>query len=83
MTNFIKFLYFYFLYFIKFKTLKRIKVLQNKDFICLPTSKGIYKVTRRCPHQGAYLEQGYVNDDIIICRWHGSKICASKLGEKV
>tara|TARA_B100001059_G_C17630134_1_gene473987 strand:- start:132 stop:380 length:249 start_codon:yes stop_codon:yes gene_type:complete len=67
---------------IKFKTLKKIRVI-NDDFLYLSSSKGNFKINRRCPHQGAYLDKAYINDNIITCHWHGCKIYINAIGKKI
>ena len=66
----------------KFKTIKPIKII-NDDKICVTSFKGNYIINRRCPHQGAFLETGYLNDNVLTCRWHGCPIFINVKGEKV
>ena len=66
----------------KFKTIKRIKVINNKK-ICVTSSKGNFLINRRCPHQGSFLETGYLNDNILTCRWHGCPVFIDIKGEKI
>ena len=75
-------LYYRFIFAFKFKTLKTFKVL-NKNDLYLSSSKGNYKIKRRCPHQGAFLEKGYIDDNKITCHWHGCKIYINIIGEKI
>ena len=74
--------YYRFLFFYKFKTLKKLKII-NKETICLPSSKGIFKVARKCPNQGAFLENAFIHDYIIECHWHGCKLNISTKGKKL
>ena len=66
----------------KFKTIKPIIII-NDDKICVTSSKGNYIINRRCPHQGAFLEKGYLNDNVLTCKWHGCPIIINVKGEKV
>ena len=34
---------------------------------------GVTAVKRRCPHQGAPLEEGWIEGDDLICPWHGCR----------
>jgi len=70
------------IFFIKYKTIKPIKII-NEDLICVSSSKGNYLINRRCPHQGAFLEKAYLNDNILICHWHGCRFIINKIGEKI
>tara|TARA_B100001250_G_scaffold97518_1_gene81827 strand:- start:125 stop:388 length:264 start_codon:yes stop_codon:yes gene_type:complete len=66
---------------IKFKTLKKVLVVGDK-YLYLSSSRGNFKINRRCPHQGAYLEKAYINDNIVTCHWHGCKIYINAIGKK-
>jgi len=65
---------FYRIYFIlKFKTFKKAINLNSTEII-IPTSKGLYKIFAKCPHQGAQLKKSFISDNIITCHWHGCNI---------
>ena len=70
------------LFLLKFKTL-RSKILLNRNEIAVCCSKGIFKLDRRCPHQGAFLENSYQRDNILTCHWHGCKIVVDAKGKKM
>ena len=70
------------LFLLKFKTL-RSKILLNRNEIAVCCSKGIFKLDRRCPHQGAFLENSYKHDNILTCHWHGCKILVNTKGKKI
>ena len=70
------------IFFNKYKTLKPIKII-NEDLICVSSSKGNYLINRRCPHQGAFLEKAYLNDNILTCHWHGCRFVINKIGEQI
>ena len=65
----------------KYKTIKPI-IKINNDKLCVSSSKGNYIISRMCPHQGAYLEKGYLKDNVITCHWHGCKIYTNIVGVK-
>jgi nitrite reductase/ring-hydroxylating ferredoxin subunit len=73
MFKFFKIIFFrlYFIY--KFKSFKKLLVLNNQTLVTF-TSQGIYQIPRRCPHQGAFLENAFKKDNLLICNWHGCKI---------
>ena len=62
-----------FIFLVKYGSLKSIKLLNDRE-ILVCTSKGIFKINRRCPHQGAYLEKSFKKDNVLTCHWHGCKI---------
>ena len=70
------------IFLLKYKTIKPIKIINNEK-ICVSSSKGNYLINRRCPHQGAFLERAYLNDNILTCHWHGCKIYINLKGKKV
>ena len=65
----------------RYKTFRAIQVINNKT-IAVSCSKGIYLVNRRCQHLGAYLDQAFKNDNVIICNWHGCRINVDSIGSK-
>lgn len=67
---------------LRFKTFQSIALLDNNT-IAICCSKGIFKLNRRCPHQGAFLEKSYKNDNILTCHWHGCKFLVDVIGEDI
>ena len=65
-----------------FRTMKPIKIINNEK-ICVTSSKGNFLIDRRCPHQGSFLENGYLNDNILTCRWHGCPTFIDIKGQKI
>ena len=60
------------LFLIKYKTFKSIVVDPTDTGTLLVCHAGkVAKIKRRCPHQGARLEEGYFADDCLVCPWHG------------
>ena len=47
------------LFIYKYKTIKSMKVINNNQ-ICVSSSKGNFIISRRCPHQGAFLEKAFL-----------------------
>ncbi len=43
----------------------------DEQGVIFQTDTGYYAVENRCPHAGAYLHEGEVEDDILMCVWHG------------
>jgi len=70
------------LFIYKYRTIKSMKIINN-DQICVSSSKGNFIISRRCPHQGAFLEKAFLHDNVITCHWHGCKIFTDIVGEKV
>ena len=82
LMKFLNFLKYRLIFLYKYKTLKNF-VIQNNEFLILPSSKGIYKMKRFCPHQNAPLEKAFKKDNIIICHWHGCKMQINKKGVRI
>ena len=82
MFNLIIRFYYRFLFVLKYNTLKSHKVINEND-LYITSSKGNFRINRRCPHQGAYLENALIKDNIVTCHWHGCKIYINVLGEKI
>ncbi|MGA2052316.1 MAG: Rieske 2Fe-2S domain-containing protein [Opitutales bacterium] len=65
---------------LRHRTLRRAVVDPSDDNrIIVCCSHGEVRMKRRCPHQGAPLEDAYFKGDTLICQWHG---CRFKLGQK-
>ena len=75
-------LYYRIKFYYKFKSFKPVKVT-NENEILVCSSKGIFLLNRRCPHQGAYLEKAFKKDNILICHWHGCKVFSDLKGKKI
>tara|TARA_B100000575_G_scaffold290413_1_gene294062 strand:+ start:899 stop:1144 length:246 start_codon:yes stop_codon:yes gene_type:complete len=78
----LNYLFFRIIFFFKFKTLKKY-MIKDEKLLILPTSKGIFKIDRYCPHQNAPLEKAFIKDNIIVCHWHGCKMQINRKGIKV
>ncbi len=62
------------LFALKHKTLSKIVVNPADPKTVLVYDKGATKKSQRfCPHQGAPMEKGYVEDGKLVCGWHGCK----------
>ena len=61
------------IFLLKYKTIKPIKIINNEK-ICVSSSKGNYLINRRCPHQGAFLERAYLNDNILTAQLPESEL---------
>lgn len=57
-----------FVAFLKINTL----IVEGKKICLVHTSKGIYAIQEKCPHNGASLQYGYCNDkqNSIVCPLH-------------
>jgi nitrite reductase/ring-hydroxylating ferredoxin subunit len=64
---------------LKHRTIGR-KVLDSSEpTMILVYHKGkIVRMPRRCPHQGAPLEKGYLKGDTLVCPWHGCHFSLTK-----
>jgi len=68
------------LFALRHRTWRRVVVdPADPEKICVHSSRGVTRMKRRCPHQGAPLERAYFEGDTMICQWHG---CRFKLGQK-
>ena len=47
--------------------------INNNDFAFFRFNNKVYAFKDRCPHQGAPLSDGYVQDGCIVCIYHGWK----------
>ncbi len=45
----------------------------NQQIVIFRTEDNYYAIENRCPHAGAYLHEGYIEEQILICHWHGWK----------
>ena len=70
------------LFCLRFKTLKSIMAINDYEVVVY-CSKGIFKMDRRCPHQGAYLEGFFKKDNILTCHWHGCRLTVDLKGERI
>ncbi len=43
----------------------------NEQIVIFKTDSGYFAVENRCPHAGAFLDEGEVNGNILTCIWHG------------
>ena len=75
-------IYYRIIFYFKYRTFKPIKII-NEHLICVSSSKGNYSLPRRCPHKGAFLEKGYLYDNVLVCSWHGCKFYINIKGKKV
>lgn len=39
------------------------------------TENGYLAISDACPHQGASLSAGYIEDEMVMCPWHAWKFC--------
>ncbi|MEE8114110.1 MAG: Rieske (2Fe-2S) protein, partial [Nitrososphaerales archaeon] len=46
---------------------------KSDETITVHTDRKTYKVCRNCPHEGADLSNGYIEEDSLVCRRHGWK----------
>ncbi len=68
------------LFALRHKTCRRVVVdPADANMIQVHCAHGVVRMKRRCPHQGAPLEDAYFQGDTLICQWHG---CRFKLGGK-
>jgi nitrite reductase (NADH) small subunit len=65
-------------------------VLENGRAICIANHQGSYTaLAAECPHVGAPLAQGDIEDGKLVCPWHGWEfrlsdgLCANRVGESV
>ena len=65
---------------LRYRTLKKIiPSVKDASQILVCHQGQIVQLKRRCPHQGALLENGYLKGSDLICPWHG---CRFKLFNK-
>lgn len=63
---------------LKHRTLKKAAILsENPEMIEVCHGGTLTRLKRRCPHQGAPMETGSVQDGHLVCPWHG---CRFRLG---
>ena len=48
----------------------KVVAVGRKIIAVFRTTSGIYAIDDVCPHMGASLGSGYVEDDIVTCAWH-------------
>lgn len=59
----------------KHKTFKAIVLDKNDPNQLIVCQKdGEKRVKRHCPHQGADLLEGWIEEGKVVCPWHGCKI---------
>jgi nitrite reductase/ring-hydroxylating ferredoxin subunit len=44
---------------------------KNEQVVIFQLNNSFYAVENRCPHAGAYIHDGEIEDHIITCIWHG------------
>lgn len=52
----------------------------DKRIALFRTTRGVYAVDNRCPHQGYALLQGDVKDGVLTCAWHNWKFALDQAG---
>lgn len=50
-----------------------INIDNDQQTVMFRTEENYYAIENRCPHAGAYLPEGYMEELILICHWHGWK----------
>jgi nitrite reductase/ring-hydroxylating ferredoxin subunit len=66
---------------LKYKTFRRIALNQDQSTVSVCHNGKVVKMPRRCPHQGAPLEGGYVSGNYLVCSWHGCKFALDSNGK--
>ena len=58
---------------LRYKTLRLVVVAPDdeKKVLVFSNNFGVVACPRRCPHQGALMEGAAVENDQLICPWHG------------
>ena len=41
------------------------------EIVIFQTDRGYFALENRCPHAGAHLHEGIIEDNILTCIWHG------------
>lgn len=60
------------LFAVRHRTLSRVVVSPSDPTMIEVHHEGrVVRMKRRCPHQGAPLEQGYFDGEVLRCPWHG------------
>ncbi|MEZ4572474.1 MAG: Rieske 2Fe-2S domain-containing protein [Thermomicrobiales bacterium] len=48
---------------------------EDLPVLLIRTATAIHALQHWCPHAGAPLSEGEVDDEAVTCHWHGSKFC--------
>ncbi len=49
------------------------RTVDGKDILIANIGGNYYAVSDTCPHAGASLSEGSLNENIVTCGWHGAK----------
>ncbi len=49
----------------------RFNLGKGEQVVVFQTTEGYFAVENRCPHAGAYLHEGQIENNILTCPWHG------------
>jgi nitrite reductase/ring-hydroxylating ferredoxin subunit len=58
---------------LKHKTLNKVVLSSDSSGVFIFHKGRVVRMNRRCPHQGAPLEQGYLHKNHLVCPWHGCR----------
>jgi len=71
------------LFAVKHKTFRKVTLSPLDSSKILVYHKGeVVNLKRRCPHQGAPLEKGFLKNGVLICPWHGCQFKIFPLSEE-
>lgn len=57
---------------LKEKELKKV-IVNDKEILLVKIGENIYAIDNICSHEGAPLNEGFLEDDIVVCPWHGAR----------